>query len=159
MNPLCKVPTYLLDFFLFPHPHLPPPPTLTFMAPVQRKRNAQGQYEIAFNTTEEGSIVGKVVREEYEGFVERLKARLNTLSATDLADIETSNYKDDIRSILGQYLGASTAKIAVNFVKKPSPWNLFCKENYARKASELRNQETTGMTSSTYLTFRRARDL
>ena len=91
------------------------------MAPVQRKRNAQGQYEIAFNTTEEGSIVGKVVREEYEGFVERLKARLNTLSATDLADIETSNYKDDIRSIMRQYLGASTAKIAVNFVKKLSP--------------------------------------
>ena len=62
------------------------------MAPVQRKRNAQGQYEIAFNTTEEGSIVGKVVREEYEGFVERLKARLNTLSATDLADIEMSTF-------------------------------------------------------------------
>src|SRR5436309_14916598 len=77
LNPLCKVPTYcLLDFFLFPHLHLPPPPTLTFMAPVQRKCNAQGQYEIAFNTTEEGSIVGKVVREEYKEFVERLKARL-----------------------------------------------------------------------------------
>src|SRR5207249_395358 len=89
----------------------------------------------------------------------RDKARLNTLSATDLADIETSNYKDDIRSVLGQYLRASTAKIAVNFMKKPSLWNLFCKENYARKASELRNQETMGMTSSTYLTFRRARDL
>ena len=62
------------------------------MAPVQCKRNAQGQYEIAFNTTEEGSIVGKVVREEYEGFIERLKARLNTLSATDLADIEMSTF-------------------------------------------------------------------
>jgi len=127
------------------------------MASVQRKRNAQGQYEIDF--TEEGSIVSKVVREEYEGFIERLKARLNTLSATDLADIETSNYKDDIRSILGQYLEASTAKVAVNFVKKPSAWNLFCKENYVRKASELRNQETTGMISSAYLTFRRARYL
>jgi hypothetical protein len=127
------------------------------MAPVQRKRNARGQYKIDFNAAEEDSIVGKVVREEYEAFVERLKARLNALSATDLTDIKTSNYKEDIRSVLGQYLGASTAKVVVNFVKKSSPWNLFCKENYARKASELRNQETTGMTSSAYLIFRGAR--
>ena len=127
------------------------------MAPVQRKRNARGQYEIDFNAIEEDSIVGKMVREEYEGFIERLKARLNTLSATDLTDIEASNWKDNIRSVLGQYLGASTAKVAVNFVKKPSPWNLFCKENYARKASELRSQEMTGMIFFAYLIFRRAR--
>lgn len=124
------------------------------MAPVQRKRNARGHYETDLNATVEDSIVGKVVREEYEGFIERLKVRLSMLSATDLTDIETSNYKDDIGSVMGQYLGASMAKVAINFVKKLNPWNLFCKENYARKTSELKNQEMMGM-SSAYLIFRR----
>ena len=91
--------------------------------PVQRKRNAQGRYEIDFKATGKDSIIGKVVREEYEGFVERLKARLSTISPTDFTDIETSNSKDDIRSVPGQYQGANTAKIAVNSAKKPSPWN------------------------------------
>jgi len=125
-----------------------------------RKRNARGQYEVNFNATDEGSVVGKVVREEYEAFVERLNDKLNTLSAAALAHIETPNWKDDIRSVLKQYLGASTAKVAVNFVKTPTAWNLFTKVNFARKASELRDEDTTvtGMTFSTYLTFRRARD-
>lgn len=112
---------------------------MTFMAPVQRKHNARGQYKTNFNATEEDSIISRVIREEYEGFVERLIARLSTLSAINLTDIETSNYKDDIRSVMGQYLGASMAKAVINFVKKSSLWNLFCKANYARKASELRN--------------------
>jgi len=77
--------------------------------------------------------VGKLVREEYEAFVERLKDKLNAVSAAELADIETPNWKNDIRSSLSQYLGASTAKVAVNFVKNPTPWNLFTKANYARK--------------------------
>ena len=47
---------------------------MTFMAPVQRKRTARGQYESNFNATEEDSIISRVIREEYEGFVERLKA-------------------------------------------------------------------------------------
>ena len=128
------------------------------MSPQGRKRNARGQYELGFNATDEGSVVGKVVREEYEAFVERLKDKLKTLSAADLADIETPNWNDDIRSLLKQYLGASTAKVAVNFVKPPTAWNLFTSEQFARKASELRDEDATGMTFSTYLTFRRARD-
>ena len=150
LPPLCKKPT-------ISGLHLPPTkPGL--MVPPERKRNARGQYEIGFNAREEGSVVGKVVREEYEAFVERLKARLNTLSAADLADIENPNYKDDIRSVLAQYLGANTAKIAINFVKKPSAWNLFIKENYGRKASEREElEETPGITISALLTFRRVR--
>jgi molybdenum cofactor biosynthesis enzyme MoaA len=128
------------------------------MSLLGRKRNARGQYEVDFNATDEGSVVGKLVREEYEAFVERLNDKLNTLSPADLAHIETPNWKDDIRSVLKQYLGASTAKVAVNFVKTPSAWNLFIKENFARKASELRGEDATGMTFSTYLTFRRAGD-
>jgi type I site-specific restriction endonuclease len=126
------------------------------MSLLERKRNARGQYEISFNATDEGSVVGKVVREEYEAFVERLKDKLNTLSAVDLADIETLNWKDDIRSVLRQYLGASTSKVAVNFVKKPSPWNQFTQKHFARKASELRDEDTIGMIFCTYLTFSRA---
>jgi hypothetical protein len=127
-------------------------------SPLGRKRNARGQYEVGFNTTDEGSVVGKVVREEYEAFVKRLNDKLNTLSAADLAHIETPNWKDDVRSVLKQYLGASIAKVAVNFVKPPTGWNLFTSEHFARKASELRDEDATGMTFSTYLTFRRARD-
>jgi len=136
----------------------PPSPFLKFMSPLGRKWNAQGQYEIDFNAIEEGSIIGKVVREEYEAFMERLKDKLNMLPVADLAHMEIPNWKDDIRSVLKQYLGASTVKVAVNFVKKPSPWNLFTKEHFARKASELRDENTTGMIFSIYLTFRRARD-
>ena len=121
------------------------------MSPLERKRNARGQYETGFNAAEEGSVVGKLVREEYEAFVERLKDKLNAVSAAELADIETPNWKNDIRSVLSQYLGASTAKVAVNFVKNPTPWNLFTKANYARNASELRDEDAPGMTFSAYL--------
>src|SRR5436190_19277517 len=108
---------------------------MTFMSTVSR--NAKGQFQVDINSIEKNSLVGNIVQEEIEAFITKLRARLNTLSATDLADDKTSNFKDEIRSVLGRYLGGSTAKVAVNFVKKPNSWNLFCRDNYARTASEM----------------------
>ena len=105
--------------------------------------NARGNYQIDVNSIRGDSLIGSVVREEFEVFLTRLRARLNTLSLTDS---ETLKVKDDIRSVLGQYLGGSTAKVAVNFVKNPNHWNQYCSDNYARVASELQEQQAMGMT-------------
>jgi hypothetical protein len=115
-------------------------------------RNARGQYQLDINSIEENSLIGNVVREEVEAFITKLRARLNTLSAIDLTDDETSNFKDEIRSVLRRYMGGSTAKAAVNFVKKPNSWNLFCHDNYERTASQIRDQEQRpmGMTFSVH---------
>jgi hypothetical protein len=127
------------------------------MTPLRRKRNARGQYETDFNAAEAGSVVSNLVREEFEAFVETLKVKLNTLSEVDLADIQTPDWKDNIRSVFHQYLGVTTTKVALNFLKDPTAWNQFISENYAQKASELKD-EAGIMTFSAYLTFRRARD-
>jgi hypothetical protein len=114
------------------------------MSPNQR--DARGQYQVDANSIKGDSLVGSVVREEFEVLLMKVRVRLNALSAIDLIDEETSNFKDDIRSVLGQYLGGSTAKVAVNFVKNPNSWNVFCQENYARVVSELQEwQQSTGM--------------
>jgi hypothetical protein len=115
-------------------------------------RNARGQYQLDINSIEENSLIGNIVREEVEAFITKLRARLNTLSATDLTDDETSNFKDEIHSILRRYMGGGTAKAAVSFVKKPNSWNLFCHDNYARIASQMRDQEqrSTGMNFSVH---------
>ena len=59
-------------------------------------RNAGGQYQVDINSIEENSLVGNVVREEVEAFITKLRARLNTLSATDLTDDKTLNFKNEI---------------------------------------------------------------
>lgn len=120
------------------------------MSTVQR--NARGQYQLDIDSIEDNSLIGNVVREEVEAFITKLRARLNTLSATDLTDDETSNFKDEIRSVLRRYMGGSTAKAAVSFVKKPNSWNLFFHDNFARIASQMRDQEqpSTGMTFFVY---------
>jgi len=105
-------------------------------------RNARGQYQLDINSIEENSLIGSVVREEVEAFITKLRTRLNTLSATDLTDDETSDFKDEIRSVLRRYMGGSTAKAAVSFVKKPNSWNLFCHDNYARTASQIRDRSS-----------------
>jgi hypothetical protein len=114
-------------------------------------RNVRGQYQLDINSIE-NSLIGNVVREEVEAFITKLRARLNTFSATDLTDDETSNFKDEIRSVLRRYMGGSTTKAAVSFVKKPNSWNLYCQDNFARIASQMRDQEQrpTGMTFSVH---------
>ena len=42
------------------------------MTPLRRKRNARGQYETDFNAAEAGSVVGNLIRQEFEAFVETL---------------------------------------------------------------------------------------
>ena len=101
------------------------------------ERNVRGQYEPDINSIPADSLIAMIVREEYDAFITRVRDRLNTLSPTDLTDDDAPNLKDTTRSVLGQYLGASTAKAAMNFVKKSKSWNVFCQENYARIASEL----------------------
>ena len=126
------------------------------MTPLQRKRNARGQYETGFNAAEAGSVVDNLVQQEFEAFLERLKVKLNTLFEANLADIQTPEWKDNIRFILCQYLGVGTTKVALNFIKDPITWNRYTKENYGRKALKLKNEAS--MTFSAYLTFRGARD-
>ena len=111
------------------------------------ERNVRGQYEPDTNSIPADSLIAMIVREEYDAFITRVRDRLNTLSPTDLTDDDAPNLKDTIRSVLGQYLGASTAKAAMNFIKKPNSWNVFCQENYARIASELNDdgQSPTSM--------------
>ena len=125
------------------------------MTPL-RKRNARGQYVIDFNTADAGSVVGNLVRQEFEAFVETLKVKLNTLSEADLVDIQTPDWKNNIRSVLDQYLGVGMTKGALNFIKNPTTWNRYTQENYARKTSELKDE--AGTTFSAFLTFRGSRD-
>ena len=65
-------------------------------------------------------------------------------------------WKDNICSILHQYMGVSTIKAVVNFIKDPITWNWYTKENYTRKASELKDE--VSMIFSIYLTFKGVRD-
>ena len=99
---------------------------------------------IDFNATEEGSIVSKVVREEYEGFIERLKARLNMLSLTDLADIETSNYKDDIRSILGQIPGSKYRQNCSQFHEETQPLESVLQRELCSKSFWIKESRDDG---------------
>ena len=121
------------------------------MTPLRRKRNARGQYETDFNAAEASSVVGNLVRQEYEAFVETLKVKLNSLSEADLADINTPDWKNNIRSVVSQYLGVGTTKVALNFIKDTTSWNRYTQENFTRKASELQD-EAGIMTFSAYLT-------
>jgi hypothetical protein len=115
-------------------------------------RSETGQYQVnptSLEMSERDSPIRKIVREEVESFIMKLKSRLNaTLPESDLND-EGLAIKDEIRFALKNYMGAKTAKVAVSFVKKPNSWNEFMRENYATKVAELTSQgdRPEGMTS------------
>jgi hypothetical protein len=118
-------------------------------------RSETGQYQVdptSLEMSERDSPIRKIVREEVEFFIMKLKSRLNaTLPESDLND-EGLAIKDEVRFALKKYIGAKTGKVAVSFVKKPNSWNGFMRENYATKVAELTSQGDgpEGMTSYVY---------
>ena len=107
-------------------------------------RNAQGQYQVAVDTTNRDSAIHHVVHEEVEAFVTSLKQKLNALAPSDMNDDEeTTDLRNDIVSILAEHLGVKVAKAVVSYVKKPSPWNNFCRAHYHSKSAELDVLEDT----------------
>jgi hypothetical protein len=107
-------------------------------------RNAQGQYQVTVDTTNRDSAIRHVVHEEVEAFVTNLKRKLNALAPSDMNDDEeTTDLRDDIVSVLAEHLGVKVAKAVVSYVKKPSPWNNFCRARYHIKSAELDVLEDT----------------
>src|SRR5438876_10070120 len=87
------------------------------------------------------SNVDIIVREEIEKFTTTIKTRLSAIDPSDLDDEELSEIKKDILSVLTIHLGGRTTKLAIDFIKKPTSWNMFFQDRYTSKLEELRNQE------------------
>jgi 7,8-dihydro-6-hydroxymethylpterin-pyrophosphokinase len=96
---------------------------------------------------ERDSPYRKIVREEVEAFIKNLKTRFAESEDND----EGTSIMDEVRSALGKYMGASTAKVAVSFVRKLTPWNFFFQDNFANKVAELKAQENCEMGMASYV--------
>jgi hypothetical protein len=111
-------------------------------------RNETGQYQVdPLKMLEKDSHYRKIAREEVEAFIKNLKTRFAESEDND----EGTSIMEEVRSALGKYMGASTAKVAVSFVRKLNSWNLFYQNNFASKFAELKAQENCEQGMASYV--------
>lgn len=93
-------------------------------------------YLLAMQNMDASSPAMKMVGEELEMFLSRLRERLNEMTLGSLSEDELSK---QIIKLVACRLGSPTARTIMTAKRSPNVWNKFQHDNYERVKSELRN--------------------
>jgi hypothetical protein len=114
-------------------------------------RNAKGQFTRSIDALNEQSAVCRIVDEEVDVFLNRLKERLNDLDASaEWQANNSANAKRDVLEALKARFGVAIATQLAGGTRRASGWNQFCQDHFRQAKSETEMQHT-GQKLSMYL--------
>lgn len=108
--------------------------------PSSPARNANGRFTRKLDAVDQGSIISRIVNEEVDAFLARLKEKLNSIEDSELDFDEAKSLEDaknDVFQALNRRFGLAIAKQLAGKTRKVSGWNRFCKENFEKAKSDV----------------------